>query len=342
MGRIIQLEALCGLDLHGVVGPVLQGGEGAAIFVCGHRINQFIVNFPDFKGDVGNSFTGVDRVDFHNLYSADGGVVEGEPLSPTLLDENALGGAVQHKAVHRADLPRGDGSAGDQVGEDDLAVAVSDILAVTWAQGRPGAVGHQEGNALQRCCCPLDVLLNHQRDAGGVVKRQRLRVRRVDRHGLGLGSRVDGVAGNGLGLLDHDGAGDAGNADFPVLVGGVQPQAGQVAVGGIHIAAFGVGQLELHPGQGLLRHGIQLADDQRALDFVVKSQCLNLSRLDLNALRGAVQDIALQGLDLPSGHRDAGLQVRDDDAACLIGDVLPVAGAHHRAAGIGHQERDSL
>ena len=115
-----------------------------------------------------------------------------------------------------------------------------------------------------------------------------------------------------------------------------------MAVCVVHIAAVRVGQLKLHPGQGILCHRVQLADHQGALGLVIKSERLNLTRLDLNGLWGSVQNIALQGLYLPCGNGGAWLQVSDDDAAVLVGDVFPVGGAHYRAAGIGNQEGHTL
>ena len=177
---------------------------------------------------------------------------------------------------------------------------------------------------------------------GLVVEGQRLGVRGVDDDGLTLASRVDSVSRDRLGLFDHDGAGDAGNHDLTIFIGLVEALAGQVAVGVVYIAALGVGQFKLHTGKRLMGHRVQFPDHKGSLCLIIKAQSLYLARLDLNGLGGCVQDVALQGLDLSRGDSSARLQIRDDDAAVLVGDVLAVGGAHHRAAGIGHQESHTL
>ena len=115
-----------------------------------------------------------------------------------------------------------------------------------------------------------------------------------------------------------------------------------MAVGVVHIAAVRVGQLELHPGQRFLRHGVQLADYQGTLGLIIEAQSLHLARFDLNGLGSAVQDIALQSLDLPGGDGGAGLQAINHDAAILVGDVLAVAGANHCTGAVRDQEGDPL
>ena len=189
------------------------------------------------------------------------------------------------------------------------------------------------------CLVDLDDL--HASD-GLVVEGQRLGVRGVDDDGLTLVSRIDSVSRDRLGLFDHDGAGDAGNHDLTIFIGLVEALAGQVAVGVVYIAALGVGQFKLHTGKRLMGHRVQFPDHKGSLCLIIKAQSLYLARLDLNGLGGGVQDVALQGLDLSRGDSSARLQIRDDDAAVLVGDVLAVGGAHHRTAGIGHQESHTL
>lgn len=115
---------------------------------------------------------GIDLDQFHTAHTL---IVKCEVLPLALLDENALRGSIQHKAVCRLGLPCDDGSTGGKVGEDDLAVSVGDILPVAGAQGRARAVGNQEGNALQWFIVgPFDVFLDGKRGAGSIIKRQRL------------------------------------------------------------------------------------------------------------------------------------------------------------------------
>ena len=113
-------------------------------------------------------------------------------------------------------------------------------------------------------------------------------------------------------------------------------------VGVVHIAALSVGQFKLHPGQGFLCHGVQLADDQRSLLAVVEAERLDLALLDENGLGGAVQHIALQRLGFPRGDGGAGLQALNHDAAVFVGDILSVALAYHGARAVRHQEGHAL
>ena len=115
-----------------------------------------------------------------------------------------------------------------------------------------------------------------------------------------------------------------------------------MAVGVVYIAALGVGQFKLHTGKRLMGHRVQFPDHKGALCLIIKAQSLHLVRPDLNGLGCGVQDVSLHRLGLPRSDSSARLQIRDDDATVLVGDVLAVGGAHHRAAGIGHQESHTL
>ena len=57
-------------------------------------------------------------------------VVEAEGLDLAGLDLDGLWGAVQNIALHRLDLPCGDGGARGQVIDDNAAIFVGDKLAV--------------------------------------------------------------------------------------------------------------------------------------------------------------------------------------------------------------------
>src|SRR5699024_10130539 len=112
---------------------------------------------------------------------------------------------------------------------------------------------------------------------GLVVEGQSLGIFRVDHYRLALAGRVDSIPLNGFCLLDHDGACDAGDPDFTVLIGRVEALAGKVPVGVVHIATIRISQLELNPRKWLLRGGIQFPDDEGALLAVVKPEGLYLT-----------------------------------------------------------------
>ena len=337
VGRIVQLKALGCFCLQRVVITGIQVDVDAACAVGGHSVHQPAVLLPDLKGGAGDALGAVGLGNLDKLQPTLSLVEEGQRLSGSAFNEDALRRGIQHIAAHRFGFLGGDGGAGGQVGDYDTAIAVSDILAVIRPHILAGAVRHQERHTLDGVGGAVHIFLNGQRLLGGVVKRQRLRVRRVDRDGLGAGGRVDGVPVDGSGFLDHDGAGDAGNTDFAVGVGGVEAVRGQVPVGVVHIAAASVGKLELHPGQGLLGHGIQLADHQLTRPCVPEGQLGSaLACLDLNAFGDAVQHEALHGLDLAGGDGGAGFQPFNDNFALGIGVERAIAGAHRSAAPIHH------
>ena len=269
-------------------------------------------------------------------------VVESEGLHLTLFDLNTLGRAVQDIALHRLDLTGGNGLTWLQPMDLDLTGFICDELPVALPNRFARPRGDQEGHTLQRRCRALNVFLNHERRIRGVVEGQRLGVFRVHGHSLCLCPWVNGIPGNSPGLLDHDSSGDPADADLAIGVGGVQALTGQMPVGVIHIAALGIGQLELHAGQRLAGQLVQLPDHQGPLLLVVEPEGLHLTLFDLDRLGRAVQDVTLQSFDFTRGDGGARLQVRDDNAAVLIGDIFAVAAAHHRAGAVGDQEGHPL
>ena len=224
----------------------------------------------------------------------------------------------------------------------DLTGFIRDELPVALPNRFARTGGDQEGHTLQGRCRTLNVFLNHERRIRSVVEGQRLGVFRVDSHGLGLRPRVNGIARDSLRLLDHDSPGDPADADLAIFIGGIQAQAGQMPVGVVHIAALSVGQFKLHAGQRLAGQLVQLPDHQGPLLLVVEPEGLHLTLFNLDRLGRAVQDVTLQSFDFTRGDGGARLQVRDDNAAVLIGNVLSVAAAHHRAGAVGDQESHSL
>ena len=245
VGGAVQLEAICCLDLHRIIGTVFQGNEDSTVFVRGDGIDQFIVYLTDLECGAGNALGLISFVDLDNLNPAD----------------------------------------------------------------------------------------------GIVIKSQGLRICRVYHHGLGLRGRINGVAINGFRFLNHNRAGHTTDSNLAVGICGIKALAGQVAVVSVHIATIGIGQLKLHTSQRLFSHGIELSNDQSALRRIIEAQGLYLTGLNLNGLGRSVQHIALHCFDLSGGHRGAGLQIINNNAAILIGNVLSIAGANDRAGTICDQER---
>ena len=284
----VQLEALCRLDLNGIVAASVQIDVDAAILAGGDGLHQSAVHLPDLEGGAGDALGAVTGRHLDQLQPALGLVEEGQRLGHAALDEDGLRCGIQHVAAHCLGLLGGDGGAGDQIGEDDAAVAVRDVLSVVRPHHLTAGIGDEEGHALDGIGGAVHILLDGQRLLGSVVKRKDLRVLGVDLHRLRLGGRVDGIALNGAGLLRHDGPGDAGDVDLPVGVGGIEAVGGQMPVGIVHIAAPGIGQLKLHPGQRLAGGLVQFTDDEFTSPLVPKGELLHLAARDFDVLGGAV------------------------------------------------------
>ena len=90
VGRIIQTEALRALDLHRIVGSVLQRDKDAAIFVGGHGVHQGIIHAADFKGHIGDALFGIIRVDLNDLHPAHWVVIHGDRLGVFWIDLDGL------------------------------------------------------------------------------------------------------------------------------------------------------------------------------------------------------------------------------------------------------------
>ena len=176
----------------------------------------------------------------------------------------------------------------------------------------------------------------------GVIERQCLGILRIHFNRLRPSGGIDEIAVDRLRLCDDDRAGDPGNPDLTVLVSGIEAFAGHMAVVIVHVAAIAVSQLELHAGQGFLRLGIQLPNDQGTLLGVVEGQGLDGALADFNRFGGGVQDVAIRYLDFLCGNGDTRLQALNDDLAGLISDKLTVTLADRRTAGVGDTESDAL
>ena len=113
---------------------------------------------------------------------------------------------------------------------------------------------------------------------------------------------------------------------------------GNLAAVHVHVAAVGVGDLEFHTGQRLLRYSVDLVDDQATGLLVPESEGLSLTLLDDNALGHPVKNIAIQSLGFLHGDRGSGREAGDGNAAILIGGDVAVVGADHRAGAVRHQE----
>ena len=256
-----------------------------------------------------------DGIQFPDDEGALGLVIEAQGLHLAGCDFNRLRGAVQDVPLHRLDFPGGNSGTGLQISDHNAAVLVGDVLAVGGPHHRAGAVRDQEGNTFQRSSRALDVLLNDQGSAGGVGEIQNLGIVWMYHHGLGLGGRIDGIAGDGLHLRYHQGAHHPVDLNKAVSVRLVDTVAGDVTVFIWHILAGGGSYLESDPLQGFASEGIPFVDDQAARLGVGDDHRLGVSALpDDYVGGGSVHHIAVRRFDLRQ-HISAGGQVGDVDLA---------------------------
>ena len=348
MGRVIQTVALGSLQLRHGVPAVFRFGEiDHAVFIGGVGTDDFAIHFPDLELDAGDALSGF-FVLFNDGKPAHADIIKAKGLHLAHLDENGFRHAVQHKAIHGLDLPRRNGSAGNQVMDNDAAIFIGDELSVASAHNSAAAVGHKEGHTLQRRRGALDILFNHKGGAGRVGEMQRLGVIGIDHHRLGAAGLVDGVAGNG-GLFRHyQRPHHTMDGDFSVLIGEVQAVAADLSVfSGYELAGRGR-HLEGHALQGLPGEGVPLVDHQCSGLGVFHDDRLCIAVFaDDHVCGRTIHHISCRGLDL-SQHISAGGQIGDRDLALPIRGKDAVlrqgAGADHAvqphltAGGSGHPE----
>ena len=211
------------------------------------------------------------------------------------------------------------------IGSDNLAGHLADL----------------ELHALDPLAGILVALGDEQTAHGGIVEGEcggRIRV-----HHGGLAFLCHGIAGKRLFLRDHDGAGDAVNADLAVAVGGVESVGVKPAVRCLDEAAIGIGNPELHARKRGLGDTVELTHDERPLTTIVERHfILFAAAFDLNGLRHAVQHKAVPGFGFPHGDDRPGFQVGDGDASGLVRVVDTIRVAHRSAAAIGHFKLDTL
>ena len=160
---------------------------------------------------------------------------------------------------------------------------------------------------------------------GVIVKIQALGIVGIDHYGLGSGSFVDGVAGDGFHLRHNQRTGDTVDDDLAILIGVVQAVAGNLtALIGDKLTGSS-GDLEDNAFQGSLLIGTQLINDQCSSLLVPEGQGLGVVGVYYDSLGSAVQDIA--GKRLGFLH-DVGvrLQTGDGNLTVLVGVVDAVTG----------------
>ena len=130
VGRIVQTVALGGLQLHHLIPALFRFGQADdAALVSGVGADDLSIQLADLELDAANALPGF-LVLFYDGEAAARCVVEAEGLDLAGFDLDGLGRGVQDIALHRLDLPCGDGGARGQVIDDNAAIFVGDKLAV--------------------------------------------------------------------------------------------------------------------------------------------------------------------------------------------------------------------
>ena len=251
----------------------------------------------------------------------------------TVLDLNTVGRGIQQVAGrsfqlrHSVPAAFGFGEIDDTVavrcvGADDLTIHLADFELDT-------------RNTLATVFVALDNLQPAHRR---VVKIKRLRVVGIDHDSLRASVFINGVTGDRFNLCDHHGAGNTGNGDFTRLIRPVQAGGGQRAALGIYIRAICVGDLKLDAFQRLLCNGVLLYDDEIALGGVAELHRDNFIGLDLDCLRGIVENVAVLRAGFLDDKRGAGSDVRNGESACAVRHIFAVGVADEIAVRIRDKE----
>ena len=171
-----------------------------------------------------------------------------------VFDDDRLGSGVKNISGRHFCLGDYHSAAGNEARHNDSPILAGGIAA----QHSPVAVLDRELSAGNRL--PGDRIQLGQRQAaqGFIQEGEGLGVQRVHGDSLGLGALVNDVAGGSLDFLSHYGSGDAIDANLALVIGGVEAVAAEMPVVIIHIAAIGVGELELSAGDQSAGHAVFL------------------------------------------------------------------------------------
>ena len=337
-GRIIQPERFVRCDLFCIVAAIFQSHEHTAIFVRRNGIHQGIIHLADLKGRIGDALTVVILVDLDDLHATNRRVVEVESLCVVGIDHHSLRASVFVDGIagNRLYLRRYYG-AGD-AGNGDFTCLIRPVQAGGGQRAALGiyiraiCVGDLKLDTFQRLLCHGILLYDDQVALGGVTELQR-----GDFIGLdldGLRRIVENVAHLRTGFLDdkRGAGGDVGNRERACAV------RHELAVGVSDKIAVRIRDKELHVRDGSVRHSVHLFHKHTALGLITEFQRHDRVALDLDALRGIVEDVAILGTHLFCDDRHAGRQAVNADGACAVGHIFTVGRADHAAIRIRDEE----
>ena len=280
-------------------------------------IHEATVGIGQLKFHAGKQFAG-HAILLHNDQAALLLVIEAKCLNLAFLDLDGLGSGIQNESIRCLGLSGGHSGAGNKICDDDASCLIGDELAVALTHHRAAGVGHQESHTLDGGRGTLDVFLNDQSGAGGISEMEGLSIIGVDHHSLGLGGRIDGVAGNGLDFRHYQRSYHTVDLNLALLISYIQAVAGDVAIFVRHILTAGGGDLEGDAGQGLPGERVPLVNNQGSGLGVFDDYGLRIALgSDDHIGRGLIHHIPFRGLDFRN-YISAGDQVCNPDLTAAV------------------------
>ena len=348
MGRIIQLIALGGFQLHHLIPALFRFGQGNnAGAVGGVGAHDLAVELADFKLYAADPLPGF-LVRLDDGQAAHLRVIHGDGLRVAGIDLDRLRpGALIHDVTGQG-LGFRDDQGAHNAGNADFAVGVGLVkalagqVAVVVVQVGAVRIGDLELHPGQGFAGLLVQLLHHDAALLGVVKTEGLDFAGLDKDGLGLA--VQHIALQCLDLPCGDGGarGQVVQDDAPILVGD------ELAVGVAHHRAGAVGNKERNAFQRCSGALNILLDHKSGAGGVGEVEGLRVVGVHYHRLRpgGLVDGVAGDGGRFR--HHQRPHHAVDGDFAVLVGEIQAVAAdlsvfsRYELARGGGHLEGDAL
>ena len=220
-----------------------------------------------------------------------------------ILNDDGLGGGVEDITAGDFAFRHNHRAAGNEPGHGHSAVLASGIaaqhIAVSVLHGEFCIGDRFSGHRIHFLQCQTAQRL--------IEKHEGLCVFRINGDSLGLGALIDDIARSCLYLLYDDGAGHAGDANFPFIVRGIEAVAAGQALVVRQQLTIGIDDLELCASQGQFCHAVIFFHNQTALGGVGHDDglCVTIGA-NHDICAGIVNDIACRGLDFRQYQRTGG------------------------------------
>ena len=338
VGRGIQQVAGRSLQFRHSVPAAFSFGEiDDAVAVRCVGADDFTIHLADFELDTRNTLAAV-FVALDDLQATHRRVVKIKRLRVVGIDHDGLRAAVLIDGVtgDRFHLRRYYG-AGD-AGNGDFTCLIRPVQAGGGQRTarsiyiRAVRIGDFELNALQRLLCH-GILLYDDEIALGLIAE----LHRDNFIGLDLDCLrriIQQIAVLCASLLNNEccAGSNVRNGKSTCAV------RHELAVGVADEIAVGIRDKELRVRDGSVRHSVHLFHQNAALGLVAELQRHHGIALDLDALRGIVEDVAILGTHFFCDDRHAGCQAVNTDSTCAVGHVAAIRRTDHTSVRVGHKE----